>query len=288
MAKKSGLGNVLDSIFDDNFFSGDEASGNKSVSTLKIGEIEPNRSQPRKHFDSEKLSALADSISAHGIIQPITVRPFGGGHQIVAGERRWRAARMAGLTEVPVLIVELSDAETMQIALIENLQREDLNPLEEANGYNELIEKFDMRQEDVAKKVGKARSSVTNSLRLLSLPNAIKDMVEKNELSKGHCKALLGITDSEKMIHLAKKTKEQGLSVHALEKLIKAENSPKQKHEETAVKKKPVYIEAELSLQNSIGKTVRINEGRNEKVTIEIDVFSEAEVMEIVNRLGNK
>ncbi|MCL2077060.1 MAG: ParB/RepB/Spo0J family partition protein [Oscillospiraceae bacterium] len=287
MAKKSGLGNVLDSIFDDNFLSGDDAVG-KNISTLKINEIEPNRNQPRKHFDNEKLATLADSISVHGIIQPITVRPYEGSYQIVAGERRWRAARMAGLSEVPVLITELTDSETMQIALIENLQREDLNPLEEANGYSELIEKFDMKQEDVAKKVGKARSSVANSLRLLSLPDEIKEQVKNGDISKGHCKVLLGLTDISEMINLAQKTIAGGLSVHALEKLMKSEASALSTKQEPRYKKNPLYSEAEISLQNSIGKTVRINEGRNNKVTIEIDVFSEDEVMEVVRRLAGE
>jgi len=284
MAKKSGLGNVLDSIFDDNFLSGDD-SGN-SIITLKIGDIEPNRNQPRKNFDNEKLASLADSIANHGVIQPITVRMYEGKHQIVAGERRWRAARMAGLTEVPVLIVELDDSQTMQIALIENLQREDLNPLEEANGYNELIEKFNMKQEDVAKKVGKARSSVTNALRLLSLPSKIKTMVENGEISKGHCKALLGLSDPERMIGLAEKTISNGLSVHTLEKLVKNESAPIK--ESIKLKKNPLYTEAEISLRDTIGKTVRIKEAAgNERVTIEIDVFSEDEVLEIVKKLSN-
>lgn len=285
MPKKSGLGNIMDSIFDDNFFAGDEAAG-KNISTLKINEIEPNRSQPRKHFDSEKLSSLAESITTHGIIQPITVRPFNGTYQIVAGERRWRASKMAGLTEVPVLIVELDDSETMQIALIENLQREDLNPLEEAGGYSELIEKWGMRQEDVAKKVGKARSSVTNSLRLLTLPEPIKELVKNNELSKGHCKVLLGLSDPIQMLQLAQKTVSGGLSVHTLERLIKNETAPKK--DEVVYNKKPIYVEAEISLRNAIGKSVRINEGKNDKITIEIDVYSEDELIEIIGAISNR
>ena len=284
MAKKQGLGDIFDSIFDDNFLSDDVNLNGKNITTLKISDVEPNRNNPRKQFDNEKLASLADSIAAHGIIQPITVRPFEGSYQIVAGERRWRAARMAGLSEVPVLIVELSDSETMQIALIENLQREDLNPLEEANGYQELIDKFGMKQEDVSKKVGKARSSVANSLRLLALPEAIKEMVKSEKLSKGHCKALLGISDIANMIQIAQKTIDGGLSVHALEKLVKSETAPKK--DEPRVKKNPLYTEAELSLSSSLGKTVRIKEGANNRVTIEIDVFSEDEVIEIVKKLG--
>ncbi|MDR2558789.1 MAG: ParB/RepB/Spo0J family partition protein [Oscillospiraceae bacterium] len=285
MPKKSGLGNIMDSIFDDTFLVGDEsAAGSKS--TMKINEIEPNRSQPRKHFDSEKLASLAETITTHGLIQPIVVRPHNGTYQIVAGERRWRASKMAGLTEVPVLVVELNDSETMQIALIENLQREELNPLEEAGGYSELIEKFNMKQEDVAKKVGKARSSVTNSLRLLTLPEPIKEFVKNNELSKGHCKVLLGISDPIQMTQLAQKTINSNLSVHALEKLIKSETAPKK--DEVVYNKKPIYVEAEISLRNAIGKTVRINEGKNDKITIEIDVFSEDELIEIISAISNR
>ncbi|MCL2020333.1 MAG: ParB/RepB/Spo0J family partition protein [Oscillospiraceae bacterium] len=285
MAKKTALGNAFDGIFDDNYFSGDDVSAD-NIRTMKINEIEPNRSQPRKDFNSENLASLADSIIEHGIIQPITVRPFGDLYQIVAGERRWRAARMAGLSEVPVLVVELDDSQTMQIALIENLQREDLNPLEEAGGYNELIEKFNMKQEDVAKKVGKARSSVTNSLRLLALPDAIKEYVRNGELSKGHCKVLLGLSDTSQMVELAQKSVNNELSVHTLEKLIKTQAVPEKPS--PVIKKNPLYTEAEVALKNSINKTVRINEGKNNKVTIEIDVFSEDEVMEIVKILTDK
>jgi ParB family chromosome partitioning protein len=284
MPKKTGLGNAFDSIFDDAFLSEEVAAGN--ITKMKINDIEPNRSQPRKHFDSEKLASLAESITAHGIIQPITVRPYNNTHQIVAGERRWRASKMAGLTEVPVLIVELDDSQTMQIALIENLQREDLNPLEEADGYNNLIEKFNMKQEEVAKSVGKARSSITNSLRLLTLPEAIKELVKDNKLSKGHCKVLLGVADPLQMIQLAQKTIAAGLSVHALEKLIKTEAAPKK--DEVVYNKKPIYVEAEISLRNAIGKAVRINEGKNDKITIEIDVFSEDELIEIINSITNR
>jgi len=281
MAKKSGLGSVLDSIFDDDYFGGDDVTA-KGITTLKIGDIEPNRSQPREHFDNEKLTSLAETIAIHGIFQPLTVRPFGGGYQIVAGERRWRAARMAGLDEVPVYIIDLTDAETMQVALIENLQREDLNPLEEARGYSVLIENFDMKQEDVAKNVGKARSSITNSLRLLTLPDTIKELVKSGELSKGHCKALLGLTDQLQMIQLAQKSVSGGLSVRALEKIVQKETSPKK--EEPNYRKTPLYAEAEIALSNTLGKPVRVKESAG-KATIEIDTFSEDEFIEIVKRL---
>ena len=165
MASKGGLGTGLSALFEDNKTNTD------SGQTLRITEIEPNREQPRKNFDDESISALAESIKQHGILQPLLVRPYGSGYQIVAGERRWRAARMLGLSEVPVQIKELSDLEAMQIALIENLQRENLNPVEEAKGYSELVESFGMTQEDVAKTVGRSRSSVANAMRLLALPD---------------------------------------------------------------------------------------------------------------------
>ena len=172
MASKGGLGTGLSALFEDNKTNTD------SGQTLRITEIEPNREQPRKNFDDESISALAESIKQHGILQPLLVRPYGSGYQIVAGERRWRAARMLGLSEVPVQIKELSDLEAMQIALIENLQRENLNPVEEAKGYSELVESFGMTQEDVAKTVGRSRSSVANAMRLLALPNEVLEMLE--------------------------------------------------------------------------------------------------------------
>ncbi len=286
MAKKSGLGNLLDSIFDDDINDiNSDGVATENVTKLKLSQIEPNRDQPRKAFDNEKLNLLADSIAEHGIIQPLTVRPFGEGYQIVAGERRWRAARIAGLTEVPVRIMELSDIETMQIALIENLQREDLNPIEEAMGYQELIERFNMKQEDVAKKVGKARSSVTNALRMLTLPDEVKKLVSSGEISKGHCKALMAAKSDKQMIELAAKVVKDGVSVRALEKMIKNANDLTESKITEKPKKNIFYQEAEISLRNAIGKTVKITEAKN-KVTIEIEVTSEDEVREIVNKLG--
>lgn len=227
MAKKTGLGENFESIFDDDGLFG--AEENIAPQKLKISEIEPNKKQPRKTFSEEGLNALAESILEHGIIQPLTVRPYGDVYQIVAGERRWRAAKIAGLKEVPVRIMELSDEQTMQIALIENLQREDLNPIEEALGYQQLIDTFRMTQEDVAKRVGKARSSVANSLRLLSLPDEVKIMVRDGALSAGHSKVLTGIPDPGRQNLLAMRVVNEGLSVRTLEKLAKQENAPSAK-----------------------------------------------------------
>ena len=202
MAKKiGGLGKGLSAIFIEN-----DTEDKNEVVTLKISQVEPNRKQPRKSFDDEALAELAESIRQHGVLQPILVRPqIFGGYQIVAGERRYRASRLAGLTEIPAIIRELSDSETMQIALIENLQRSDLSQLEEAAGYRALIDDFGFSQEDVARTVGKSRPAVTNMLRLLSLPDEVKPMLEENKISTGHARALLAIEDKEIMASAAKK-----------------------------------------------------------------------------------
>lgn len=283
MAKKSGLGsNFDDTIFDDDGLFGAEES--IAPQKLKITDIEPNKKQPRKTFNEEALNALAESILEHGVIQPLTVRPYGDSYQIVAGERRWRAAKIAGLKEVPVRIMELSDEQTMQIALIENLQREDLNPIEEALGYQQLIDTFDMKQEEVAKKVGKARSSITNSLRLLTLPDDIKLMVRDGELSVGHCKVIIGIPDEEKQRLLAERSVKEGLSVRTLEKLAKqAADKPAREKP----KKETFLVEAEISMTDYIGKPVRIDKSKD-KYTMSIDCKSEEELKELISFISEK
>ena len=201
MARKSGLGKGLDALFVDN--STDHANG---VVTLRISEIEPNKNQPRKDFDENALAQLADSIAEHGVLQPLLVRPMtNGGYQLVAGERRWRASKMAGLSEVPVVVQEMTDTEAMEIGLIENLQREDLNPIEEALGYRELIDAHQMTQDMVAQRVGKSRPVVANALRLLNLPDGVVKMVRSGALSAGHARALLSIDDPEEQNLMAKK-----------------------------------------------------------------------------------
>ena len=274
---KNVLKKDFNSIFEDNSFDEEE-----SVSTLKLTDIEPNKSQPRKNFDPEALKTLADSIRQNGVIQPLLVRSMpDGSYQIVAGERRWRAAKMAGLTEVPVFIKELTDLQAQQIALIENLQRENLNPIEEASGYKELMDKFDMTQEDVARVVGKARSSVANSLRLLSLPKAVAELVENNDLSAGHCKVLLGIKDKNTMIDLAYKAANKEVSVREMERMVKnAEKHPKPE------KPKDIFFtEAEISLANALQTQVKIVPGKK-KSTIEIEFYSKEDLTEIINRLA--
>ncbi len=278
MAKKV-LAKSFDSIFDDNSFDDDE-----NISTLKITDIEPNKDQPRKSFDIEALKTLADSIRQNGIIQPLLVRTLSDGtYQIVAGERRWRAAKMAGLTEVPVFVKELTDKQTQQIALIENLQRENLNPIEEALGYKELIEKYDMTHEDVAKVVGKARASISNALRLLELPDAIKDLVESKDLSAGHAKVLLSVKDNKNVVDLAFKAATKEVSVRELERMVKNLDKPEKQE-----KPKDVFFkEAEISLSAALETAVRIVPGKKKNI-LEIEFYSNEDLSDIINRLAKK
>ena len=279
MAKRGVLNQRFNSIFDDNSFDEDD----EGVSTLKLTDIEPNKSQPRKNFDITALNTLADSIRQNGIIQPLLVRSMPDGtYQIVAGERRWRAAKMAGLTEVPVLIKELTDLQAQQIALIENLQRENLNPIEEANGYKELMDKFGMTQEEVARVVGKARSSIANSLRLLNLPPIIAEMVSNNELSTGHCKVLLGVSETKDMVELAHKAAGKDVSVREMERMVKALD----KKEKPEKKKDTFYTEAEISLAKALETNVIIVPGKK-KSTIQIEFYNDEDLTDIVNRLAN-
>ena len=279
MAKRGVLNQRFNSIFDDNSFDEDD----EGVSTLKLTDIEPNKSQPRKNFDITALNTLADSIRQNGVIQPLLVRSMPDGtYQIVAGERRWRAAKMAGLTEVPVLVKELTDLQAQQIALIENLQRENLNPIEEANGYKELMDKFGMTQEEVARVVGKARSSIANSLRLLNLPPIIAEMVSNNELSTGHCKVLLGVSETKDMVELAHKAAGKDVSVREMERMVKALD----KKEKPEKKKDTFYTEAEISLAKALETNVSIIPGEK-KSTIQIEFYSDEDLTDIVNRLAN-
>ena len=279
MAKRGVLNQRFNSIFDDNSFDEDD----EGVSTLKLTDIEPNKSQPRKNFDITALNTLADSIRQNGVIQPLLVRSMPDGtYQIVAGERRWRAAKMAGLTEVPVLVKELTDLQAQQIALIENLQRENLNPIEEANGYKELMDKFGMTQEEVARVVGKARSSIANSLRLLNLPPIIAEMVSNNELSAGHCKVLLGVSETKDMVELAHKAAGKDVSVREMERMVKALD----KKEKPEKKKDTFYTEAEISLAKALETNVSIGPGKK-KSTIQIEFYSDEDLTDIINRLAN-
>ncbi|MFI3325121.1 MAG: ParB/RepB/Spo0J family partition protein [Clostridia bacterium] len=271
--KKGGLGKGLDLIFAENTIE------NSSGTMIKINEIEPNRSQPRKDFDAESLAELADSIAMHGVLQPIIARPiFAGGYEIVAGERRWRASRMAGLKEIPVIIKEMDDKEFMQIALIENLQRENLNPIEEARGYEVLLKEHDMNQEEVAKTVGKSRSAVANVLRLMSLPDFVIEMIEKNEISAGHGRTLLGFKDEEDLKKAAELAK-QGMSVRALEALQKKCNQEHKPKKQTT--RNNYFVEAELALNEFLGRKIKVD-GTSKKGVIQIEFYGEDDLKEIM------
>ncbi len=258
MAKKR-INSNLSSIYDDNSLIDDS----ESISTLRLTEIEPNKNQPRKNFDKEALEALASSIRENGVIQPLLVRPLASGnYQIIAGERRWRASKIAGLSEIPVVIRDdLSEEQIMQIALIENLQRENLNPIEEAMGYRELIDNYKMTQDELARSLGKARSSIANSLGLLTLPKGVKDLLANGELSAGHCKALKGIKDPALMTEIAFRAADGELSVRSIEAIAKRE--AKKKEEKSEIKPRiSYYTEVELSLAEMLGTKVKIVEGK--------------------------
>ena len=281
MAKKlGGLGKGLNAIFIEN----DSEDNNGSV-TLKISEIEPNRSQPRKEFDEKALSELAESISKHGLLQPLLVRPLPlGGYQIVAGERRYRACRMAGITEVPVIIRELGDTETMEIALIENLQREDLTPIEEALGYQVLIDEHGFSQEEVAQSVGKSRPAIANSLRLLKLPQSILDLISDGKISAGHARALLTLEDEKLMQELAEEIIKKDLSVRQVEKICK--QKPKPEKEEVPEKKPSFYSMVELALNESLGRKIKVSKNMGKQGGIlQIEFYSDEELTELSNKL---
>lgn len=278
---KGGLGSGLDSLFSDN------SSDIQVKSTLRISEIEPNRDQPRKYFSDEAITALADSIREHGMLQPILVRPISsGGYQIVAGERRWRAARMLGLDEVPVNIKEISDIETMQIAIIENLQRENLNPVEEANGFCELIEKYGMTQDQVAKMVGKSRSAVANSIRLLALPERVLKMLENGDLSVGHAKALLGFEDEEMLLAIANRASEGGMTVRQVEKLAQKSTEETDEIDRNSDKKIDNYFkEMEISLNERLGRKVKVDFGKNKGALI-LEFYDKEDLAAIAEKLA--
>lgn len=272
---KGGLGRGLDSLFNDN------VSESGAPQTLRLSEIEPNREQPRKLFDPEALQELAESIREHGLLQPIVVRPLrGGGYQIVAGERRWRASRIAELDTVPVIIREMDDNEAMQIAMIENLQREDLNPIEEAEGYRVLMEQFNMTQELVAQKVGKSRPAVANAMRLLGLNDKEQEYLIKGRITQGHARALLAISDKE-LRDRALEMILRGATVRDIESL-RSQSS-------TIRIKKPrnkAYNEVELSLKRALGRKVDITTTKNGGI-LHVEFYSEEELYDFARRLAD-
>lgn len=282
-AKKGGLGRGLDALFADNSI---EEIASTSAVKLKIMDIEPNRDQPRKIFDEDALAELADSIAKHGVIQPLLVRPMSdGSYQLVAGERRWRASRMAGLTEVPVVIKELSDDEAMALALIENLQREDLNAIEEAQGIKALMDTLSLTQDEAAERVGKSRPAVANALRLLKLPDSVIALVSDGKLSPGHARALLGFKDEQDIIETADLIIEKGLTVRDVEKLVKKRNKDP-KAEKPAARRASYYDEVELALTDFLGRKVKVGtKPGKESGVLEIDFFDKDDLTRLADAL---
>ena len=277
MAKKA-LGKGLSALIPDN----PQEDNESSILQLKITDIEANENQPRRKFDEEALASLAESIKEHGIVQPLVVRREGTGYQIVAGERRWRAARIAGLKTVPVVVKDYSDTQVLEIALIENLQREDLNPIEEANAYKALMEEHSLSQEEIGKRIGKSRSAITNSLRLLNLPSEIIEYLISGKLTAGHARALLAFEDDKKKIEIANRIINENLNVRQVEKLAKEKQRTKKPKTKSAE-----ICEIEERLRNIFGTKVTITHSKK-KGKIEIEYYGIDDLDKILNLLEKK
>lgn len=289
--KNRGLGKGLEALFSNSEIDTQEISvtkkeesEEKGISFININEIKPNQNQPRKSFNEEKLEELAASIIENGLIQPVILRKADKGYEIVAGERRWRACRKAGLKEIPCIIREFTDEQNMLIAIIENMQREDLNPVEEAEGLNQMIVNFGMTQEQVSKSVGKSRPYITNALRLLKLPSEIREMLLANQLSAGHARAIAGISDTEKQIQLAEYAIKEGLSVREIEKIIKEENASKKKISRKKAEKSADVRKVEDDLKQIMGTKVNLNQS-GKKGKIEIEYYSRDELERLIEML---
>ncbi len=272
MAKKnSGLGRGLDAIFLDNSRLEDSEKASSGIVQLKLSLVDPKGDQPRKYFDKDSLEELANSIRENGLLQPILVREYGEGrYQIIAGERRFRASKLAELAEIPAIVLDKSDRAVAEIALIENIQREDLNPIEEAMAYRSLAREYDMTQEELSEKIGKSRSAIANTMRLLELPEEILTMVASGDLSAGHARTLLGVRDPETMLTLAQLAAERDISVRQLEEEVKRANKPKkEKTEEEKVPFVDYYREMELKIQRQLGRKAKIvDKGRKKTLTL--------------------
>ncbi len=289
--KKMGLGKGLDSMIPPKTTSRatkdslkNESQISKTGETiLKINEVEPNKKQPRKFFNEEALQELSESIKQHGIVQPLVVAKKDDYYEIIAGERRWRAAKLAGLKEVPVVIKDYSPQEIMEVALIENIQREDLNPVEEARAYENLIKEYNLKQEELAQRVSKSRSAITNSLRLLNLSDEVLDMLMEETISSGHARALLALKDKDQQLQVAEKIISDKLSVREIEKIVKTINNPAKKTQKKELKNDFVYRDIEEQLKQTIGTKVRINRKSEDKGKIEIEYYSQDELEKIVS-----
>ncbi len=289
-AKRGGLGKGLDSLIAnkvgaiENVEATRKPEPDKEVTFVKITKVEPNREQPRKKFDEDSLLELSESLKQYGILQPLLVQDKKDYFEIIAGERRWRAAKMAGLKEIPVIIKELSDRETVEISLIENIQRENLNPIEEAMAFKRLLEEFHLKQDEVAERVSKSRTAVTNSMRLLKLDDRVQQMVVDDLLTTGHARALLAIPDNDKQYNLAQQIFDEKLSVRETEKLVKKIQSQKPELRKTQNDKMSVFYEdMEEKLKAIMGTKVAIHYKGNKKGKIEIEYYSSDELERIID-----
>lgn len=284
MSSKKGLGKGLSALITENIKenANDEKEG---IVTLNINEVEPNRKQPRKHFDKDALNELTESIKQYGVLQPLLVQREKEYYSIIAGERRWRAAKTAGLKEIPVVIKGYSPQEVLEISLIENIQREDLNPIEEALAYKRLMDEFKLKQDDVAEKVSKSRSAIANSLRLLNLDKRVQQMVMDEMISSGHSRTLLAINDNQTQYKLALKVFDEKLSVRETEKLIKNILNPKSTKKKVT-KNDPLYKEIENKIKEKLGTKVSIKSKSNDKGKIEIEYYSQDELNRLIDLIN--
>ena len=297
MSLKRGLGKGLDSLIPTNVMMESEVKhatvstassaeeGKDGTLMVKLSKVEPNREQPRKNFDEDSLQELAESLKQFGMLQPILVQNRGDYYEIIAGERRWRAAKIAGLKEVPVIVRELTDQEIVEISLIENIQRENLNPIEEAMAFKRLLQEFQLKQDEVAERVSKSRTAVTNSMRLLKLSPRVQQMIIDDMISTGHARALLAIDDEEQQFILANKIFDEKLSVRETEKLVKALKNPKKEVKKEKSEHTFIYENIEEQIKNIMGTKVSVNQKANGKGKIEIEYYSEEELERIYDLL---
>ena len=290
--KRGGLGKGLDSLIPDKKVNKESTVEKKKEETVKNGEqmikvsmIEPNREQPRRMFEEDSLLELADSIKQFGVLQPILVQKKSDYYEIIAGERRWRAAKLAGIKEVPVIVREFTEQQAVEIALIENIQRENLNPIEEAMAFKRLLEEFSLKQDEVAERVSKSRTAVTNSMRLLKLDQRVQQMIIDDMISTGHARTLLAIEDGEQQYILANKIFDEKLSVRETEKLIKELKNPKKEKVKPVIEKDFIYRDSEEKLKSKMGTKVNVNNKANGKGRIEIEYYSEKEFERIFDLL---
>ncbi|MCR5831351.1 MAG: ParB/RepB/Spo0J family partition protein [Lachnospiraceae bacterium] len=290
MAARKGLGKGLDTLIPKGVLVNDKAPATENVKAaspdqvVKITKVEPNRNQPRKKFDEDELQELSDSIKLHGVLFPILVVNRGDYYEIVAGERRWRAAKMAGLKEVPVIIRDYTEKQIAEISLIENIQRTDLNPIEEAKAYKDLIDKYNYKQDELAERVSKSRTAITNTMRLLKLSDSVQDMIVEDLISAGHARALLSIDNSDEQYELAQRVMDEKLSVRDIEKIVKDRNKPKiikKKNE----KQEALYHDIEEKLKASLGTKVTITAKGDKMGKIEIDFYNQDDLQKIMDLL---